>query len=193
MRKRDECVAGVEITLHGAKVGFHGPEGGDDAGGYAVFGFCTVEDRLELRDLLLAGVEAGLGHRALENSVKVWRKTPSGRGHGTEPSGRWRRRTVSIDGFCGKAFLQGFGLHTSRNALKSPPQAACWAEAEPAASAPRRWRGRWNEKVRRTSKNPLSGAGCFELPRLLCLPKGFQEDCDRSKKIRLFSRKMPST
>jgi hypothetical protein len=65
MGERHQRVAGVEIALYGAEVGFHRPEGGDDAGGNAVILLGLGEDVGILLHLLAANVEARLADGAL--------------------------------------------------------------------------------------------------------------------------------
>lgn len=65
MRQRHQGVAGVEITLDGAEIGFHRPESGDDASGNAEFLFGAGKDVGILLHLLAADVEASLADGAL--------------------------------------------------------------------------------------------------------------------------------
>ncbi len=65
MRQGYQRVAGIEIALNGAKIGLHGPEGGNDASGHAELVFGAGEGGGELLQLPAADIKAGLADGAL--------------------------------------------------------------------------------------------------------------------------------
>ena len=65
MRQRDQRVAGVEIALYGAEIGFHRPEGGDDASGHTELVLGALEGGGVFLKLLAAHVQTALADGAL--------------------------------------------------------------------------------------------------------------------------------